>query len=198
MRRVWEILQRVFQACFALALAISIVTPALPTSWTGAFGIAIIDATRKISVGQRWGMYAPNPPNAVSYLGLTAHHAKGKATPLPELEWAESGFGTHWAWTKRRSDIWQFYISRGKPGRQNPHRNWYIKAACVREARIHGKPPVRITAEVVTRRITQPDAVRRGKPDLSPMTRKMMQMIDCRFRPVRDMIEADRVRREQP
>jgi len=56
---------------------------------------------------------------------------------------------------------------------------------------------VRITAEVLTRRINTPDAVRRGKPDLSPMTRKMMQMIDCRFRPVRDMIEADRARRGQ-
>jgi len=107
MGRVWVIVQRGVQTCFALALAVSIVTPSLPTAWTGAFGIAIIDATRKISVGQRWGMYAPNPPNAVSYLGLTGHYANGSAKPLPELKWAEAGFGTHWAWTKRRSDIWQ-------------------------------------------------------------------------------------------
>ncbi len=172
------------------------ITPTLPTKYTGKFGIAIIDAARKISIGQRWGMYAPNPPNAVTYLAITGHYTDATAKPLDEYVWAENSFGTHWAWTKRRTDIWQFYAARGKPGRRNPHRNWYLKGVCVREARKDGTPPVRITSEFWTRQIMPPDKVRDGAPGLSKLRKVPAQMIDCRFPPIRGMIEADRARRE--
>lgn len=185
---------RFSEVLIALAIATAILVPALPTDWTGRLGIAIIDATRKISVGQRWGMYAPNPPNAVTYLALTGHYANGTAEPLEERVWAENAFGTHWAWTKRRTDIWRFYVSRGKPGRQNPHRNWYLKAVCVREDR-KGEMPMRITGEFLTHQITPPDKVRTGAPDLSPLRRKYAQMVDCRFGPIRGMLKVDKQRR---
>ncbi len=204
--RVWLFrtgVGRMVHALLALALAAFIVIPALPREQSHAwFGKERMDSLarsmRTVSLSQRWIMYSPNPSRWITLLALSEYRADGTRVPLVEYEKAETGWRTHWWWTKSRRDIWQYYaaIRRKKP---NPNRTWFLKGVCVREARDHPEdPPVRILAESVRRRITPPHKVRRGRPDIGPAQREKIQLLDCRILPVRTMIKEDQARHGDP
>lgn len=118
----------------------------------------------------------------------------GSTEPLVEREDVEHGWGTHWFWTKSRVDIWRYYTTtrRDKP---NPNRTAYLMGVCVREDRLNGAPPRRLTAYAVRRRINPPGVLLAGGPELGPKERVKMQTLDCRNPIARAMIKDDRARR---
>ena len=179
---------RAWRTVSALAIVALIVGPVVPGPWAGPLAKQL----RRISVIQSWRMYAPDPQRAQSYLALYAELADGSQVPLAEAVAAEQGWGSVWDWQKRRVDIWRAFASGEKP---SPHRTWYMRGVCVREARARGEAPVRIVAQRVRRSLTHPDAVAQGKPSLGVLKRTDLQTIRCADWPSRQMLAEDRARR---
>lgn len=180
-----------------LALAAAIVLPVLPRGWTLGWSGRVSSWMRQLSVLQTWNMYAPDPQRAHTYISVVAEFPGGRREPLAEAIQAEQGWSTIWDWEKRRVDIWRFYavLKHDKP---NPHRTWYLRGVCVREALARGEAPRRLIVERVRRRFTHPDEVRAGKPALGPLARDPLMTLDCQNWPVRDMIAAARARAAEP
>lgn len=171
--------------------------PTLPGGWNLGIGGRLTGWLRQISVLQTWNMYAPDPQRAHTYLGVVGEFADGRREPLAEQVQAEGGWGTIWDWQKRRVDIWRFHTAL-KADRPNPHRTWYLRGVCVREALAREDPPIRVIAEQVRRRFVHPDKVRAGEPALGPIVKNPLVTVDCRTWPVRDMIAAARARAAEP
>lgn len=183
-------LTRVLHVLWALSLAAVVVLPALPRSVGGRPAATLGGWLRKISIKQHWGMYAPDPQRSQAYLDLTAELADGSEVELEETLVEREGWTTRWAWHKTRMDIWRHYAGfRAKGG--NPNRTWYVRGACVREARRRGEPPRRIVVTQVRRRFATPAAVRDGAPGLGPAKRKRLHVQRCDQPGVLRQIQAD-------
>lgn len=187
-------LKQLFHACWALLIAVAIVVPALPPDWLGGLPRKAGGWFRTISVSQHWGMYAPNPQRAQVYMNLTALYPDGSRVELEETAQERDGWGTQWAWRKRRVDIWRFYANMGT-NRANRNRTWYLRGVCLREARRTGEAPMSIEMVSVRRKFTPPHRVREGRPDLGKPVRKKVQTVSCTTKIVHDMIQEDRERR---
>jgi hypothetical protein len=181
---------RLLHALVPTALAVVVVAPALPSAHFGALPGEVAKALLVVSIKQTWGMYAPDPQRAQTYMDLEALYEDGSTGTLPESLDVEQGWGTTWAWRKTRMDIWKFYANF-HPERRNDHRTWYLRLVCVREARL-GDPPRKITMYQVKRRFTAPSKVAAGAPGLGEPDRRLITVAYCNTSPVRDMIEADR------
>ncbi len=179
---------RTLRTLMALVITTLIVAPLVG----GTVGGFIAGQMRKISVLQSWRMYAPDPQRAQSYLSLQAELADGTLVPLDEASADRDGWSSVWDWQKRRTDIWRAFAAGAKPSQ---HRTWYMRGVCVREDRLRGAPPKRIIAERVRRSLTHPDAVAKGQPGLSTLSRSALQTVRCDEWPARGMIAADRARR---
>lgn len=184
-------LRRIWRSACGLLIALVIVGPFLPGPVSGR----IVAQMRKISVLQSWNMYAPDPQRAQTYLSLRAELADGTVVPLVEADQADHGWGTVLDWQKRREDIWRIIVAGEK---QQVHRAWYLRGVCVREDRARGAPPLRIIAERVRRRLSNPAAVRAGKPALGGLQRTEIQTLRCDDWQARAMLTADRARRGLP
>lgn len=167
--------------------------PSLPRSVIGDLGDRPTLWTRQLSIKQTWDMYAPDPERSHSYIAAVAEFPDGHTEPLEEALQAESGWDHIWDWQKRRIDIWRVYTVMS-PEKPNPHRTWYVRSLCVREALLRGEPPQRIITERVRRGFTRPERVRAGEPPLGPVSRVPLMTVDCRTWPVRDMIAEARAR----
>lgn len=189
--RPW--LRRTVHTLVPLALTVCVLAPL----FGGPVGSAIAAGERRISVIQNWSMYAPDPQRSHTYIHVSAELADGTTVPLDEAIQAEEAWTTMWAWQKRRSDMWRYYVVQ-KPGGGNPNRLWYLRGLCVREERARGVAPVRIVAERVHRKFTPPDRVLAGAPGLGEPTRGFVQAIRCNDWPERAMIAFDRTRRGLP
>ncbi len=152
----------------------------------------LIERMRTLSLSQRWSMYAPNPTRGHSYLELTAYDADGTVRVLEETERAAAGWGTAWAWSKDRRDVWMHTVTR-QIDKVNRNRTWYLRGVCVREAR-KGYDVRRIEAVRVYRSIRSPEQVLKGKSLLGPERREKAQDGSCRVQIIREMIEADQAR----
>lgn len=191
-----RIVKRSAHALFVLALAFFVVAPALPGKVVGPLKGPMSQRLLEISIKQRWQMYAPNPQRAHAYMNLTAHYPDGSERILEETRQEKRGWGTQFAWSKTRVDIWRHYANFS-PKKRNRNRTWYLKGVCVREAR-RGEVPQRITMYLVRRRLTSPKNVRKGARPLGPKTRQMVTVQYCKTQQVRKMIAADRERRGEP
>jgi len=185
-------LKRSVEALWVLCLAALIVVPALPGEWQTELSRNVIAWTKKVSMSQRWAMYAPNPQRGLAYLSVRGRHLDGHEEPLPEALAADQGWGTNWAWNKRRSDIWGFYAAISKQKGGNLRRTWFVKSLCVREARLHEDPARILLVDRLSRGFTAPDKVRAGAPDLGPVKRLPVQKIDCAFPLIQEMLDEDR------
>lgn len=183
-------LRAVLHALVPTALVVAIVAPALPSAHFGEFPGAVARALLLVSIKQTWGMYAPDPQRAQTYMDLEALYDDDTTAPLQENLDLEHGWGTTWAWRKTRMDIWKFYANF-HPERRNDHRTWYLRSVCVREART-GRTPRKITMHQVKRRFTAPAKVAAGAPGLGEPDRKLVTVAYCTTSPTREMIEEDR------
>lgn len=147
-------------------------------------------ALKKIAAEQHWRMYAPNPARAYTKAYLMAVDDANEERPLAEALRADADDGRVWLWRRRRDDFWRFRIVAVHTDRPTPARRWYMRAACVREAR-SGEPPrvLRLYGERV--RLRHPDQVRAGKSVLTPPDRRLIEAISCRMGRARLMIEDD-------
>jgi hypothetical protein len=183
-------LLRLVHALVPTALAVAIVAPVLPSAHFGPVPGAVAKALLQISIKQTWGMYAPDPQRAQTYMELEALYDDGTTAMLAESADVEHGWGTTWAWRKTRMDIWKFYANF-HPERRNDHRTWYLRSVCVREART-GHVPRKITMHHVKRRFTPPAKVAAGAPGLGAPDRRLITVAYCNTSPAREMIAADR------
>lgn len=151
---------------------------------------------RRLSISQRWGMYAPDPQRAQSYPALTAVYDDGSKRRLPEYDIAKQGFETAWAWDKDRNAIWRHHII-AKAKKRNRNRTWYLRGICVREARM-GPAPQRIVMERFRKRFRPPDQVRAGKKPMRASKRLLVQTVRCDSQIVAKMIAADRAWEQAP
>ena len=181
---------RILHALVPTALVVAIVAPALPSARFGEFPSLVARGLLLVSIKQTWGMYAPDPQRAQTYMDLEALYDDGSTASLSESLELEHGWGTTWAWRKTRMDIWKFYANF-HPDRRNDHRTWYLRSVCVREART-GHTPHKITMHQVKRRFTAPAKVARGAPGLGEPDRSLVTIVFCTTSPVREMIEDDR------
>lgn len=192
MKRVLAVLH----VLFVLAIAVAVVAPNLPTDRFGSLPRRVAGWLRPVSIVQSWRMYAPHPQLAQVYMNLTAVYADGTERELVETQNERDGWGAHWAWDKTRIDIFRHYAN-AQPSRANVHRTWYLKGVCVREART-GPIPDKIVMHQVRRRFTPPQRVREGADPLGAPRRRLIIVQPCKVKAVRDMIEADRLRRGLP
>ena len=190
-------LRRFVEASWVLFLAALIVVPSLPGSWQNDLSRKLIALTKQINLSQHWSMYAPNPQRGLAYISVRGRHLNGEEEALEEARAAEQGWGTKWAWEKRRHDIWAFYAAMSKQKGGNLRRTWYVKAICVREARRSDDPPRILLVDRLSRSFTHPDAVRQGRADLGPVIRLPVQRIDCGFPTIQKMIQEDKFRRDK-
>lgn len=156
----------------------------------------LVEKLRLVSVSQNWGMYAPAPQRAHAYMLMTAIEPDGTERPLEENEVAEHGWGTTWMWDKDRLDILRHAVGFFRANKPNRNRAWFMRGICVREYR-RGFEPMQIRMERVRRKFNHPDEVREGAPVLGKPHTKQIQIMGCRARIVREMIEEDRARRAQ-
>lgn len=183
-------LLRILHALVPTVFVVGIVAPALPTAHFGELPGRVARTLLLVSIKQTWGMYAPDPQRAQTYMDLEALYDDDTTAPLQESLDLEQGWGTTWAWRKTRMDIWKFYANF-HPERRNDHRTWYLRSVCVREARA-GKTPRKITMHQVKRRFTAPAKVAKGAPGLGAPDRRLVTVVYCNTSPVREMIAADR------
>lgn len=191
-----ELARRVVNTIVPLVLMSLMLFAAVPREWF-AGGLqakhdVLIEALRKVSISQRWSMYAPNPSRGHFYLELRAIDADGSVRELEESERVD--WGTSWVWNKDREDIWLHAIAR-QIEEVNRNRTWYMRGVCVREAR-RGYDVRRIEVSRVDRSIRAPDKVAAGKPLLGPVKRTQGQATSCRVDIIREMLEFDRSRDE--
>lgn len=186
-------MRRVFTLAFLAALVVAFfAVPALPGDKLGPLAQFKKDTGedyRRLSISQRWGMYAPDPQRSQSYPALTAVYADGSKRRLPEYQIAKSGFDTSWAWDKDRNAIWRHHII-SKAKKRNRNRTWYLRGICVREAR-SGEAPTRIVMERFRKRFRHPDKVREGKKPLRGSKRLLVETVRCDSQVVKKMIAAD-------
>ncbi|MEZ4383296.1 MAG: hypothetical protein R3A79_18350 [Nannocystaceae bacterium] len=190
-------LRRAVEALWVLVLAALIVVPALPGDWRPGAIEAALAWTKKIGLSQRWTMYAPNPQRGMPYLSIRGRYLDGREVALEEDDALAAGWGTKWAWDKRRLDIWRAYAAMSKKSGSDHRRSWYARSVCVREARRSDDPPRFLLIDRVARSFVHPDQVRAGAEDLGPVTRKPVQKIDCYFPAIRAMVDADRERHDE-
>lgn len=171
-------------------LAVAVVAPALPSKHFGELPGVVAKGLLLVSIKQTWGMYAPDPQRAQTYMDLEALYDDGSTTQLAESDDLETGWGTTWAWRKTRMDIWKFYANFN-PEKRNDHRTWYLRLVCVREART-GLTPRKITMHQVKRRFTAPAKVAAGAPGLGEPERRLITVAYCNTSPVKEMIDEDR------
>jgi hypothetical protein len=155
----------------------------------------LIQVARRISVSEMWGMYAPGPQRAHSYMLLTAIEPDGTERALEENEVETEGWGTTWVWEKNRIHILHHAVGYFRANKPSRNRTWFLRGICVREYRA-GYEPIRIRMDRIRRRFTKPSAVRKGKPVLTKPERLDVATMGCRSKLVRDMIKEDRARRE--
>jgi len=180
---------RIAHALVPIAMAMAIVLPTLPAEWLAPLPRMLGRAQLVVGVKQSWGMYAPDPQRSQSYMELWAHYDDGTSEPLEENADLEHGWGTTWAWKKRRLDIWKYYANFS-PNKRNDHRTWYLRMVCVREAR-KGRVPQKITMHLVKRKFASPTRVMKGAPGLGPPERKLITVQHCRTPPTGEMIADD-------
>ncbi len=188
-------LLRLLHALLPTALVVAIVAPTLPTERFGPAPGAIARVLLQVSVKEVWGMYAPDPQRAQTYMELVAEYRDGRVAGLEENDELANGWGTHWAWDKTRMSIWRHYANY-HPDSRNDNRTWYLRMVCVREAR-RGDPPVIVRMFQVKRRFGTPRAVAHGGPSLSEAERKLVTLAYCESGPVKQMIDLDRARRPE-
>ena len=94
----------------------------------------IVDVLRKVSISQTWRMYAPDPARGHYYMVLETYDRDGTKRVQEESVKVETGWGTSWAWSRTRKDIWLHAIMRGID-KTNRNRTWYMRGVCMREAR---------------------------------------------------------------
>ncbi|MCB9566588.1 MAG: hypothetical protein H6710_05140 [Myxococcales bacterium] len=188
--------RRALEALWALSLAVVIVAPALTGALKNPVGEAIGAATRKISVSQRWQMYAPDAQHSLAYVSIRGRFADGREEPLLEALEADEGWGAgNWWWTKDRAGFWRFYAAVSRKKGSAPIRTWYVKSLCVREARRSDDPPLILLVDRVTRSFNAPEKVLAGAPEYGPVVRTPVQKINCMYRPIQEMIAEDEARR---
>ncbi|MFO7565192.1 MAG: hypothetical protein R6X02_21285 [Enhygromyxa sp.] len=146
-------------------------------------------AMRKLSLSQSWKMYAPDPPKGHFYMELYAHDLDGSVRKLEDSRMAEEGWGTAWAWSRTRRDIWHLTVTR-HIDKTNRNRTWYLRGVCLREAR-RGFQVKRLEMRRVYRRIRAPDRVRAGAELLGPIKRTRAQDGSCNVAIIRSMIAED-------
>lgn len=171
------------------ALCVLIVAPALPRERFGEVPGVLAKLALHVSIKQTWGMYAPDPQRAHTYMDLVAVYDDGREVALEESEDLVDGWGTIWAWHKSRVDIWRFYANFN-PDKRNDNRTWYLRSVCVREAR-RGRAPKTIKMFQVKRRFTPPHKVARGAPTLGEPERRLVTVAHCGTEPTRSMIADD-------
>jgi len=147
-------------------------------------------ALRHVGVASGWRMYSPDVARDAAAVTLFATMADGERRALhPEAELEAAAWGAFGAWNKTRMDVWRA-AALGDLRRGSHARQWYLRAACVREAR-RGEVPVRITMEAVVRQIPTPADARAGAPELGPRKRVHLGSVHCESPRVAAMIEAD-------
>ncbi|MBC8072749.1 MAG: hypothetical protein IAG13_30795, partial [Deltaproteobacteria bacterium] len=161
---------RLLHALVPTAMVVAIVVPTLPSDGFGPLPGLVARGLLLVSVKQTWGMYAPDPQRAQTYMDLEAEYADGSVALLREHDDVLHGWGTTWAWRKTRVDIWRFYANF-HADRRNDNRSWYLRSVCVREART-GEEPRKLSMFHVKRRFASPEAVRAGKPGLGAPDRR--------------------------
>jgi len=186
-------LLRLLHAAFVLGVVAFIVLPNIPSKHLPIAG-EMSKLAKKVSFKQGWQMYAPNPQRAHMYMNLTASYDDGSERRLEETVQEKQGWGTHFMWNKTRVDIWRQYANFNAKHRNN-NRVWYLKGVCVREAR-RGPIPKRITMHMVRRRFTRPGKVAAGAPPLGKPKRTFVTVQYCQHPVIKEMIEADALRRD--
>jgi len=125
---------------------------------------------------------------------LTAQYRNAPDRPLLENEATDTAWQSHnWGWTKTRFDIWRHYVNFN-PKHRNRDRDVYLRAICVREARL-GPIPHRIVMYQLRRSFTPPNLVHDGASGLGPVRRELVTVVYCEQDNVRAMITEDRLRR---
>jgi len=158
----------------------------------------LVGVLRSVSVEQQWRMYAPNPARTHTKAYLMAVDGGGEEErPLEEAVRSDADTGRVWAWRRRRVDFWRYRVVAVHTDRPSPNRRWYLRGACVREARGGEAPRIlRLYGERV--RLRHPEQVRRGKSVLGRPRRKLIEAIACKMGRARMMIEEDRGRDAHP
>jgi hypothetical protein len=187
-------LRRAFNVAFPLLLVLFLLVPTFKAKQLSGRTLElrkqIAAVMRPLSLSQQWGMYAPDPARAAQYLTLEAHYEDGSTRELPETARSQAGFGTTWALSKTRMDIWRFRLVQKGIRRPNRARTWYLRGICVRESR-EGWDPKRIQLFQLKRRFRPPEQVRAGKGEFFPPRITKSESGWCRSRIVRDMIALD-------
>lgn len=185
--------RRLITVPLLLALVVGFfVIPSLPGDKLGPLAKTkkeTAEQYRRLSISQRWGMYAPDPQRSQSYPALTAVYEDGSKRRLPEYFIAKEGFDTAWAWEKDRNAIWRHHIIH-KAKKRNRNRTWYLRGICVREAR-NGPAPQRIVMERFRKRFRPPDQVREGRRPMRASKRFLVETVRCDSQVVAKMIAAD-------
>jgi hypothetical protein len=190
-------LRRAVNVLVPLALGLVLIAAAVPLDkfpeHAHEHRETLINSMRKLSLSQKWGMYAPDPARGHSYLEIIAHDVDGGVRPLEESQMVTDGWGTVWAWKRTRRHIWQYTLTRNI---EKTHRNrvWYMRGLCVREDRL-GHTVDHFEVSRVYRRIRSPERVREGAELLGPLKRTRGQDASCKVEIIREMIEEDRARR---
>jgi hypothetical protein len=212
-------LRRTFDIVFPLLIAAALVLVAFP-DYMYEEESRLLEVRQKVAKGlfkpmsmsQHWGMYAPDPARAMTYMHLIAESKgsytfpRGKQDPvvepgeappgtwrLEEADLADAGWGTIWGWQKTREDIWRYRLSMKKPKSPNRNRTWYMRGVCVREARA-GRYPAYIQMQQLKRHFTKPSRVSEGKPEFGPRKFTRSDRTWCRSSVAAEMIEKDRER----
>lgn len=175
---------------WATALLTVIIVPNLKTEWVGPLPGKVAGWMRPLSYAQSWRMYAPDPQRSQAYMNLTAHYPDGRKVPLEETAQERAGWDVTWAANKTRVDIWRHYANF-RPKRRSEHRKWYLRAACIREAR-KGEVPTKIVMQQVRRGFTNPKKVAKGKPGLGKRRTRTVEWMPCKTRMMLKMIDEDR------
>lgn len=193
-------LRRAVNLLVPLLLGAVMVFAALPTDelpeWLRPKSEQLSVAMRKISLGQGWKMYAPDPPRGHFYMELFAHDVDGTVRKLEESRMAEEGWGTAWAWKRTRRDIWYLTVTRGID-KTNRNRTWFLRGVCLREAR-RGHQVRQLEMVRVYRRIRSPERVREGAELLGPEKRTTARDGSCNVAIIRDMIAEDPLQAPSP
>lgn len=181
-------LRRASSLVLSLLLASALLVPTMPGDWLGGVPRAYVNALRKVSVSQRWSMYAPNPQRSLAFMTLDAEYPDDRVERMYDGEdprlWRTTGF-----WAKSRMAVWQYYALL-KSKKRNRNRTWFLRAQCIEALRRYGELPLRVRMTAARRRFTPPAKVARGAEVLRPLKLREVQVEPCRTKVVRAMLRS--------
>lgn len=193
------LVRRVLNIVVPVLLAAVLILPAFKESQLSGRTLelrkVVASWMKPMSLSQQWGMYAPDPARSMGFMRLEALRdgVKGQpaqALPLAESEMTKHAWGTKWGWQKTRMDIWRYRLATTKPKRPMRERGWYMRGACVREAR-RGQMTRYMRMHQESRRFTPPEKVRAGAPEYGPESITPSDRGWCASPLVREMVELD-------